>query len=69
MGVEKPLIAQFFELVAEFASSFGIGMSVSGALGHFGLVGSGGQRGLPGRALRRLLHLGQNSGHNFLGWG
>ena len=32
-------------------------MSGPCALGHFGLVGSGGQRGLSGRASRGLLHL------------
>ena len=36
------------------------------ALGHFGPVGPGGQRGLPGRAIRGLLHLEANSGRKFL---
>ena len=34
-------------------------------LGHFGPVGLGGQRGLPGRAIQGLLHLEANSGRKF----
>lgn len=62
---ENRLISSTIDIAA-FASQ-GIGMSVSCALGHFGLVGSGGQRDLPGRTLRGLLYLGQNSERNFLG--
>jgi hypothetical protein len=38
----------------------------SSALGHFGLVGPGGQRYLSGSAIRRLLHLDAKSGRKFL---
>jgi len=38
------------------SASFRIGISGSCALGHFGPVSRGGQRGLPGRAIRGLLN-------------
>ena len=49
--------------VCNFKTYVGVG---SCALGHFGPVGPRGQRGLPGRAIRGLLHLEPNSGRKFL---
>jgi len=52
-----------YRLTLRIAAANGRGRA---ALGHFGPVGPGGQRGLPGRAIRGLLHLEANSGRKFL---